>query len=562
MDKNETAARASAVVAGGDPVAKLSPQELAAGLRDLFAHRATVHESLVAAAELTKVALGLSETAPEPKDKRFADTAYANHPIYRPLAQSYVVWADFVERLVAAASDTTNGAQDADAEYTAFRARSAAQLLTSSLAPTNFLPGNPAAVRRAVETGGLSLLKGTRNWLQDVRTNRGLPSMVDSRPYKVGENLAATPGAVVHREEMFELLQYQPTTATVGSRPLLIVPPQVNKYYFLDLAPRRSLVEYLVGQGIQVFLVAWRNPRQQHGHWGMEDYLAAQLRALDVVGAVSGAEDVNLFGACAGGLSSGLLLGHLAGQQQERVHAATFIICMLESSRTNVIKLLSTPGMLERTEKEAREGKVYDRIRVSHNFAWMRPDDLIFNYVANNWLMGEDPPTFDLLAWNNDGTALSARFDADMLDIYGNNRLGEPGGVTALGTPVDLGKVTCDTFVIAGMTDHITPWQACFMTTQVLGGSSEVVITSTGHIQTVVNPVGKARARYYHAGAAPGQSPEEWLQSATEHADSWWPRYAEWLKARSGQQVDAPRDLGSPEYPALDPAPGQYVHEK
>lgn len=551
-NKTETGARASAAVGGGDPVAGLDPSEMAEGLRDLFAPQALARESIRTLGELTKIALGTSDIAPKPKDKRFADPTWKDNPFYRRLGQSYLAWVDSVERLV------DQGPAD---DYRRFRARSVARLLTDSLAPTNFLLGNPTAVKRAYDTGGVSVVKGARNFVNDAVNNGGLPSQVDSRPFKVGQNLAATPGAVVHREPMFELIHYAPTTERVRERPLLMIPPQVNKYYFLDLAPGKSFVEYLVGQGIDFYLVAWRNPRQEHGSWGLEDYVAAQLRALDVVQEISGSDDVNLFGACAGGMTSGVMLGHLAARGERKVNAATWAISMLDTRQTNVLKLLGTQRLLRGLKKDAEQRKVYDAREVSQNFAWMRPNDLIFNYVVNNWLMGEDPPAFDILAWNNDASNLTARFDSDMLDIYSQNKLGQPGAVTVLGTPIDLRKVDCDTFVIAGMTDHITPWKPCYMTTQVLSGDAEVVITSTGHIQTVVNPPGKPRARYWH-GPATSADPEEWLAQAQEHSDSWWPRYAEWLVARSGEERPAPQSLGSEAHPVLDPAPGRYVFER
>jgi polyhydroxyalkanoate synthase subunit PhaC len=549
-DKAETGARASAAIGGGDPVASLDPQELFAGLRDLLTPQGVAKESLGTATELAKILVGSSAVAPKPKDKRFDDPTWALNPFYKRLGQAYLAWADSVHRLVES---------DSRDDYRLFRARSVARLLTDSLAPTNFLPTNPAAIKRAYETGGLSVLRGTRNWLGDVRHNRGMPSQVDRRPYEVGKNLAATPGAVVHREEIFELLHYNATTPKVHARPFLLIPPQVNKYYFLDLAPGRSLTEYLIGQGLQFFTIVWRDPQKQHGHWGMEEYVAAQLRAIDVVREITGSDDVNSMGVCAGGLTSSLMLGHLAATHDERVKSASWVISMVDSRYTNVIKLLATKRAMGSMHKDAERGKVYDRLSVAHNFAWMRPNDLVFNYVVNNWLMGEAPPSFDILAWNSDSTNLAARFDADMLDIYAGNKLSQPGAATVLGTPIDLGKVDCDAFVVAGITDHITPWKPCWMTTQLLGGRSEVVITSTGHIQTVVNPPGKPRARYYGGPANAGQTPEQWLEAATENSDSWWPRYAEWLKERSGPQRDAPTELGSAAYPPIEPAPGRYV---
>ena len=417
-------------------------------------------------------------------------------------------------------------------------------------------------MKRAFETGGISVFKGVQNFWRDMATNHGLPTMVDRTPYKVGENLAATPGAVVYREELFELVQFSPSTTKVGTRPLLMVPPQVNKHYFLDISPGRSLVEYTVAQGIQFFTIVWRNPQQAlgHGAWGMEDYIEAQLRATDIVRDIAGTDDLNLLGACAGGLSSTLMLGHLAALGDHRVHSIAFVVTMVDTRHPNNIRMMAGPGIRGRLAQDAEQGAVYDRSDIARNFALMRADDLIFQYVRNNWLLGDDPPAFDILAWNVDATNLSAAFDRDMLELYAENKAAQPGGVNVLGTPVDLAKVDCDNFIVAGLTDHITPWKPCYMTSQLLGGDSQVIVTSTGHIQSVVNPPGKPRARYW-GGLEPGPDPDEWMAAAPQHEGSWWPVWSEWINARSGPAKNAPRRLGNRSHPPDDPAPGRYVLE-
>ena len=405
------------------------------------------------------------------------------------------------------------------------------------------------------------MLRGLRNAVRDGVRNAGMPSQVDRRGLTVGKDLAATPGAVIHRDDFFELLEYRPATAQVGSQPLLMIPPQVNKHYFLDLAPGRSLTEYLVGRGIHFFTVVWRNPRPEHGRWGLDDYVAAQLRAMEVVQEVSGSEQLNILGACAGGLTTALMLGHLAARGgAQTVSSATFAISMIDSRYPNPIGAIATPRALRAVAADAARGEVYESADIGRAFAWMRPDDLVFNYVVNNWLLGDDPPAFDILAWNDDGANLASRFYAEMLDLYAHNRAATPGAMDVLGTPIDLGRVGCDSFVIAGMTDHLTPWMPSYMTSQLLGGDSEVVVTTTGHIQTMVNPPGKPRARYF-AGPQPGPDPQAWMSRATECDGSWWPRYADWLLARSGARRDAPDTPGSRRHPAIEPAPGSYVLE-
>jgi polyhydroxyalkanoate synthase len=544
---------ARAAVGGGDLAVEFDPTQMSAAMGDLASPDALAAELPKFVAELAGIALGSSDIEFPERDKRFADPSWRSNPVYRRVGQSYLAWSKLVERLA-----------DNPALTWERRARSKylAQLLTAASAPTNLLPGNPAALKRAFETGGRSVVKGMQNFWRDMATNHGLPQMVDTSPYKVGENLAATPGAVVHREEMFELLHFTPTTPKVRTRPLLMVPPQVNKHYFLDISPGRSLVEFTVAQGIQFFSIVWRNPRESegHGHWGMEDYLECQLRATDIVREIAGTDDLNLLGACAGGLTSTLMLGHLAGVSDHRVNAIGFVVTMVDTSHPSNIRMMANPGIRARLATDAERGVVYDRSDVSRNFALMRADDLIFQYVVNNWLLGEDPPAFDILAWNVDATNLPATFDRDMLEIYAENLAAQPGALTVLGTPIDLAKVDCDNFIVGGLTDHITPWKPCYMTSQLLGGASEVIITSTGHIQSVVNPPGKPRARYW-GGLEPGPDPDEWMAAAPQREGSWWPVWAEWITARSGTQKNAPRRLGNRSHPPGDPAPGTYVLE-
>jgi polyhydroxyalkanoate synthase len=520
-------------------------------LADLTEPRALAAESARVAAEMTRIALGVSDVTVPEDDKRFADPAWTQNPLYRRWAQSYLVWADAVERLASRPRVPADWRREA-------RARYAASLIIDAAAPTNLLIGNPAALKRAFDTGGGSLVRGLRNALRDVSERGGMPSQVDRTPYKVGENLAATPGAVVYRDDLFELIQYAPATPRVRERPVLMIPPQVNKHYFLDLAPGRSLVEYVVGRGMQYFTLVWRNPSPENGTWGIDDYAAAQLRAMDVVRDVSRSDELGLMGVCAGGLTTGLMLGHLAATGDAgAVSSATYAISMIDSRHPNPMTMLATDRVTREVARDAAAGRVYDRQRIARMFAWLRPNDLVFGYLVNDWLLGESPPAFDILAWNDDGTDLPARFYGEMLDIYAHNRAATPGEVTVLDTPIDLGKVECDNFIVAGVRDHITPWSCGYMTSRLLGGSSEVVVTSTGHIQTMVNPPGKPRARYFTGD--PGAEPDDWIASAASHDGSWWPRYVDWLIARSGDERDAPARLGSTRHRPLDAAPGRYV---
>jgi polyhydroxyalkanoate synthase len=527
---------------------------MAAAFADLGDPRALAAESMRVAAGLARVALGGSGVAPDARDRRFDDPAWSENPLYRRWAQAYLVWSEAIQRL----ASTPRLQADWRRQW---RAQSAATKLVDAAAPSNLLVGNPAALKRGFDTAGLSVLRGWRKALGDVRRNGGMPARVDRRPFALGESLAATPGAVIHREELFELLEYRPTTARVSARPLLMIPPQINKHYFLDLAPGRSLTEYLVSRGIHYFTVVWRNPRLEHGRWGLDDYVAGQLRALEVVREVSGSEQVGVLGACSGGLTTALMLGHLqATGSLDAIGSATLAISMVDSRHPNPLAATATERVLGAVAQDAERGEVYPSDQVARSFAWMRPNDLVFNYVVNNWLLGEDPPAFDILAWNDDGSNLASRFYAEMLELYAHNRAATPGAVRVLDTPIDLGQIACDSFVVSGMADHITPWMPGYMTSQLLGGDSEVVVTTTGHIQTMVNPPGKPRARFF-AGPQAGPDPEAWMAQATAYEGSWWPRYADWLVDRSGPLRDAPSSAGSHRHPPIEAAPGSYVRE-
>ena len=385
--------------------------------------------------------------------------------------------------------------------------------------------------------------------------------MVNREPFPVGEKLACTPGAVVYRDEIFELLQYAPATPAVRSRPLLMVPPELNRYYILDLAPGRSVVEYLVQNGIQPFMIVWRNPRAElgHGRWGLDDYLAAQAKAAEVVKKITGSDTINWLGLCAGGITTALMLGYLAATGDASAGSATFIVTMLTNRCPNIIGMMDTEDSRQVLRRAAAEDQVLPARSVRTSFAWLRPNDLVFNYLVSGWLLGQDPPSFDVLAWNDDATAISARFALESTELL-VDAMERPDGVTVLGTPIDLAKVDCDSFHIAGYTDHITPWRAAYTSTQVLGGDKQMAVVKSGHIQSFVNPAAKSRYDYWE-GPSAGDDPDQWLAGATEHHGSWWPQWIEWLIARSGPEKAPARALGNRKYPPLGPAPGTYVHE-
>jgi polyhydroxyalkanoate synthase subunit PhaC len=506
------------------------------------------------AAELGRIGLGRSDVAPPRGDRRFTDPAWAEHPAYHRLMQSYLLLTSTLQGLV----------DDADLDWRSEqRTRYALTLLTDAVAPTNSLLGNPAALKRAFDTAGASLLRGVAHLADDWRRNGGMPSMVDERPFEVGRNVAVSPGAVVYRDEVLELIQYAPSTETVYRRPLVLIPPQINKYYVLDLAPGRSFIEYAVAQGVPFFAISWRNPTAEHRDWDLDTYVGSCLAAVEAATEITGADGCGVLGACAGGITMGLLLGHLAARGSSLVTSATFAVTIMDMEAPSLVGMLASPATVATARRRSRRRGYLDGREMARVFAWLRPNDLVWNYWVNNYLMGDDPPAFDILFWNADTTRLPAALHAGFLDLFreGANPLAVPGGVTVLDTPVDLRQVTAPAYVLAGVTDHIVPWQAAYGATGVLGGPTEFVLSSSGHIQSLVNPPGNPKAAY-HAGGPKTADAREWLRGATEARGSWWEHWAAWIGEQSGERVAAPAGLGSERHPPLEPAPGRYVHER
>jgi polyhydroxyalkanoate synthase subunit PhaC len=501
--------------------------------------------------QLAQIWAGQSQLVPDPKDRRFKDPAWTSNQFYTAWLQTYLAWGTWLDATVEAA-----GLERHDAGKASF----IIEQIRDALSPTNFFWGNPAAIRRAFETGGASTLRGAANWLDDIAHNHGMPTQVDRRPFKVGETMAATPGAVVFRNELFELLQYTPQTEQVYRRPLLVVPPQVNRYYAVDLAPGRSLVEHLVKGGQQLFTIVWRNPTAEQRDWGLETYAQGILEASDVVRDITGSADVNAIGACAGGMTLAMLMAHLAATGDRRINAATLLVTMLDTSIESQLSLLADKHMLDMALFASQQAGILTGEQLGQVFSFLRPNDLIWNYWTNNYLLGEDPPAFDVLAWNSDATNLTARLHHDLIGLISSNALAKKGAVQLLGTPVDLGQVTCDTFVVAAQTDHITAWQGCYAATQLLGGKTQVVLCGSGHIQSIVSPPGNPRARFFVNPKAPADA-KAWLAGATEQHGSWWDSYRTWLGERAGEQRQSPQELGSRAYPVLGAAPGTYVLE-
>jgi polyhydroxyalkanoate synthase subunit PhaC len=543
-------------VLGANPFVGLTRRQVGAALgrllgRVAFEPGVVVTGGLGAARQLLDVARGRNDLAPDPSDKRFADPAWASNAFYRRLLQAYLVERDALFRLV-----DEVGLDPKSRE----RARLALSLVTEATAPTNTLLGNPSALGKAWQTRGQSLAAGLRHFRHDLRHNGGMPSMVDTRPFKVGENIAVTAGEVIHRSELFELIQYAPAGSRTFRRPLVVIPPQINKYYISDLAPGRSFVEHTVAAGIPYFAISWRNPTPAQRDWDLATYVSACKEAIEVACDVGASKDANVAGMCAGGITLACLLGHLAGTDESLVNSATFMVAGLDISSESTVGLLSSTASIEASRARSQRKGVLDGRDLGRMFAWLRPNDLIWNYWVNNYLLGQNPPAFDILYWNADTTNLTAGLHSDFLDLLGTNGLATPGSVEVLGTPVDLGKVRCDAYVVAGATDHIIPWTAAYQTTQLLGGDSEFVLGSSGHIQAIVNPPGNRKSRFLTRPGPPPADALEWRATSTTNDGTWWDHWLRWLAARSGDQRRAPARLGNRRHPPIEAAPGRYVH--
>ena len=388
-----------------------------------------------------------------------------------------------------------------------------------------------------------------------------MPAQTDRTAFTVGTDLAVTRGAVVYRDEVVEIIEYAPSTPTVRSRPLLVIPPPIGRFYFLDLRPGRSFVEYAVSQGLHVFLISWRNPTPEQADWGLDTYAQRVLDALQVAKDVSGSPDVNALGFCAGGVLMTTVLNHLAATGDESVHSASYAVTLLDFDDPAPIGAFSSPRLLELARRSSRRKGVITAQSMGAVFSWMRPDDLIFNYWVNQWLMGEDPPVFDILAWNADGTNLPATLHEQLLGIFRDNTLVKPGALEVLGTPVDVSTITVPSFVTGAVNDHLTPWTGCYRTTAALSGPSTFVLSNAGHIASLVNPPGNPKATYWE-GPEPGNDPQAWLAAAEQRTGSWWEAWSGWVLTRSGEERPARTAAGDAAHPPLEDAPGSYVRDR
>lgn len=486
---------------------------------------------------------------PEPGDARFRDPTWTDNLLYHGLLDCYLLTARLVRDLVGAAG--LEGSEGPKAEF-------AASIVADAVAPTNLVLGNPRAMKRAFETGGTSVVRGARNLVHDLAKNEGWPSQVDRSSFVLGENVAATPGRVVFRNELVEILQYAPATDEVFERPLVVVPPWINRYYIADLAPGKSLVQWAVEHGHTTFAVSFRNPDESMRELTFDDYLRlGPLTAIDVAREITGSETVNTLSICLGGTMTAMCLAYLDACGDRLVNSSTFLNCAVDYSDPGLPgRVFADPATLESlTRRMERHGYLPGK-DIAHTFDLLRANDLVFRYVVDSWLLGEKPPAFDLLAWNADSTNLPGKAHAEFLrKAYLENALARDE-YTALGERLMISEIGTDAYVVAGIDDHIVPWQASYRTTQLFKGPMRFVMTSGGHIAGIVSPPGP-KVRLWTNDELQ-RDPEAWKAGATEHRDTWWNDWSRWLAERGGE-LGAPPTMGSAAHPPAAAAPGAYV---
>src|ERR1700751_1114952 len=476
--------------------------------------------------ELGSIAVGKSHRVPARADKRFSDPAWQQNPLLHRIMQAYLAGSETAEELLA----------DANLDW---RDKEKMQFVIDNfvegLAPSNNPLISPLGWKALIDTGGLSAVRGARAFARDMLSKPRVPAMVEPDAFAVGENLAVTKGAVVLQTSVFEWIQYAPQTAKVRAIPLLMVPPVINKYYVMDIAPGRSMIEYFVQQGQQVFVISGRNPQARHRDWGFDTYGAAIVEAMDAAEKITGADSTHLLATCSGGILAAMTAAHLAEiGEGDRIAGLTLAVTVLDETRAGFASaVMSDRAAQAAIRVSARKGYLDGRA-LAEMFAWLRPTDLVWRYWVNNYVQGRPPAPFDVLFWNADSTRMAAGLHRDFVLMGVNNSLASHGAGSMLGSPVDLSRVTVDAYVIGGISDHICPWQATYRSARLLGSKdNRYVLSTSGHVQAIVNPPGNPKASY-RAGPVDAEDPAQWLESAQQFPTSWWQDYAGWLAERSG----------------------------
>src|SRR5215211_6358289 len=490
-------------------------------------------------------------------DKRFSTVEWESNPYYQTLKQMYLLASDYLLKEAEATTDqnTVEGR----------RLKFHLKQFVDAMAPVNFLLTNPAALKRIVETGGTSLAEGTRNLLADLKEGR--VSMTDANAFKPGENLATTPGQVVFRNELIELIQYAPQTTQVYEVPLLFIPPWINKYYILDLRPENSFVKYLLEQGFQVFMISWKNPDASMEDLEFEDYMTeGPLAAAEVVKEITGSEKINPVGYCVGGTLLAIMLAWLAaGDDENPFGASTFMVALQDFTDVGDTAVFIDEPQVEFMEQQMMERGYLDNRKMANMFNLLRSNDLIWSNVVNNYLLGQKPPAFDLLYWNADGTRMARDAHSFYLrNTYLENNLVEPGKVEVKGRPIDLSKIEGEAYAVGAERDHIVPWYSAWKVGQLTSAETRFALANSGHIAGMINPPSKGKGKHWvneGGDAGEARTAEEWRENSVEHEGSWWGDWTKWLEPRSGEKVDPP-GVGSENYPPTEDAPGTYVKEK
>ena len=498
---------------------------------------------------------GLSQAPQVPKDRRFASENWAQNPLAAFTAAAYSLNSHALMGMAEAVQ--------AD-EKTRQRIRFAVEQWVAAMAPSNFLALNPDAQKKALETKGESLSKGLQNMLQDM--GKGYVSMTDESVFEVGKNVATTEGAVVYENDIFQLLEYKPLTEKVHERPFLLVPPCINKFYILDLQPDNSLIRYAVSQGHRTFVISWRNPDASCAHLTWDDYIErAVIEAIGVVQEIAGAAQINALGFCVGGTMLATALAVLAARGQKPVASATLLTTLLDFSDTGILDVFIDEAFVKSREAQMGQGGLLKGQELAATFSFLRPNDLVWNYVVGNYLKGETPPAFDLLYWNSDATNLPGPWYAWYLrNTYLENNLIQPGKLTVCGEKIDFGHLDLPVYIYGSREDHIVPINASYAATKVLPGDKRFVMGASGHIAGVINPPAKnKRSHWIRSDNALPQTLEDWIAGADEVAGSWWSDWDQWLKGHAGKQIAAPKRYGKgTKFKEIEAAPGRYVLQK
>ncbi len=491
--------------------------------------------------------------APARDDKRFADKAWNEEVAYDFVKQAYLIGSQWMVGQVKAMPGLDAETKRKGEFYT--------RQFVDALAPTNFVALNPQVLRETVETGGENLVRGLENMIADMKRGRGRLdiSMTDFAQFELGKNIATSPGKVVFQNDLMQLIQYAPSTPQVYRRPLLIVPPWINKFYILDLQPRNSFIKWAVDQGLTVFVVSWVNPDKRLAAKTFDDYMTeGPLAALDAIEKATGEKSVNIIGYCIGGTLTAATLAYTAAKGDDRINAATFFTALTDFEDSGELRVFIDEVQLEKLETHVREKGYLESRHMSNVFNMMRDNDLIWSFVVNNYLRGRKPMAFDLLYWNADATRMPAAMHSFYLrKMYLENKLIEPGGIEMKGVPIDLRKIEIPVYQLSTETDHIAPWRATYSPSQIYSGSYKFVLSGSGHIAGVVNPP-SARKYCYWTNPNNPPKPDDWLRDATRHEGSWWPDWFSWIEPLSGDKVKA-RVPGSGKLKPIEEAPGSYV---